>query len=146
MNISRSEIIAAVAGVFAGVAAVTSVTAAINTPKTVGVADFELGKTTQVEDWDHTPSNNFNRNCSVAGVVTYEVEGPKALTGVVGGYVTFEHGREWVEGTMVNGEGSIRVAVSEFNTEEACDLKKASDLEVESIQLDVTPAIVSAID
>ena len=146
MNITRSEIIAAVAGIFAGVAAVTSVTAAVNAPKTAGVTEFELGKTTSVEDWSFTPSNNFNRNCSVSGIVTYEVETTDELTGVVGGYVTFDHGREWVEGTLVNGEGSIRVSVSEFNTEDACDLKKASDLEVESMQLDVTPAIVSAID
>jgi hypothetical protein len=146
MNITRSEIIAAIAGAFAGVAAITSVTAAVNAPKTAGVTEFELGKTTSVEDWSHTPSTNFNRNCSVSGVVTYEVETVDKLTGVVGGYVTFDHGREWVEGTLVNGEGSIRVAVAEFNTEEACDLKKASYLEVESIQLDVTPAIVSAID
>ena len=146
MNITRSEIIAAVAGIFAGVAAVTSVTAAVNAPKTAGVTEFELGKTTSVEDWSFTPSNNFNRNCSASGVVTYEVETTDELTGVVGGYVTFDHGREWVEGTLVNGEGSIRVSISEFNTEDACDLKKASDLEVESIQLDVTPAIVSAID
>ena len=146
MNISRSEIIAAVAGIFAGVAAVTSVTAAVNAPKTAGVTEFELGKTTSVEDWSHTPANNFNRMCSVSGIVTYEVETTDELTGVVGGYVTFDHGREWVEGTLVNGEGSIRVSVSEFNTEDACDLKKASDLEVESMQLDVTPAIVSAID
>jgi hypothetical protein len=146
MNITRSEIIAAVAGIFAGVAAVTSVTAAVNAPKTAGVTEFELGKTTSVEDWSHTPSNNFNRNCSVSGIVTYEVETTDELTGVVGGYLNFDHGREWVEGTLVNGEGSIRVSVSEFNTEDACDLKKASDLEVESMQLDVTPAIVSAID
>ena len=146
MNITRSEIIAAIAGIFAGVAAVTSVTAAVNAPKTAGVTEFELGKTTSVEDWSFTPSNNFNRNCSVSGVVTYEVETTDELTGVVGGYVTFDHGREWVEGTLVNGEGSIRVSVTEFNTEDACDLKKASDLEVESMQLDVTPAIVSAID
>jgi len=146
MNITRSEIIAAVAGIFAGVAAVTSVTAAVNAPKTAGVTEFELGKTTSVEDWSFTPSNNFNRNCSVSGIVTYEVETTDELTGVVGGYLTFDHGREWVEGTLVNGEGSIRVSVSEFNTEDACDLKKASDLEVESMQLDVTPAIVSAID
>ena len=146
MNITRSEIIAAIAGAFAGVAAITSVTAAVNAPKTAGVTTFDLGKTTSVEDWSHTPSNNFNRKCSVSGVVTYEVETTDELTGVVGGYITFEHGREWVEGTLVNGEGSIRVAVSEFNTDEACDLKKASDLEVESMQLDVTPAIVSAID
>ena len=46
MNITRSEIIAAVAGIFAGVAAVSSVTAAVNAPKTAsGVAEFELGKT-----------------------------------------------------------------------------------------------------
>ena len=146
MKITRSEIIAAVAGIFAGVAAVTSVTAAVNAPKTAGVTEFELGKTTSVEDWSFTPSNNFNRNCSVSGIVTYEVETTDELTGVVGGYLTFDHGREWVEGTLVNGEGSIRVSVSEFNTEDACDLKKASDLEVESMQLDVTPAIVSAID
>ena len=146
MTISRAEIISAIAGVLAGVAAVGTIASAAFTPKTVGVTTFELGKTTQVEDWDHTPSNNFNRNCSVSGSVTYEVESKDKLTGVIGGYITFEHGREWVEGTMIKGEGSIRVAVSEFNTEEACDLKKASDLEVESIQLDVTPAIVSAID
>jgi hypothetical protein len=146
MNITRSEIIAAVAGLFAGVAAVTSVTAAVNAPKTAGVTEFELGKTTSVEDWSFTPSNQFNRNCSASGVVTYEVETTDELTGVVGGYVTFDHGREWVEGTLVNGEGSIRVSISEFNTEDACDLKKASDLEIESTQLDVTPAIVSAID
>lgn len=146
MNITRSEIIAAVAGIFAGVAAVTSTAAAVNAPKTAGVTEFDLGKTTSVEDWSHTPSSNFNRNCSVSGIVTYEVETTDELTGVVGGYVTFDHGREWVEGTLVNGEGSLRVSISEFNTEDACDLKKASDLEVESIQLDVTPAIVSAID
>ena len=58
MKITRSEIIAAVAGLFAGVAAVTSVTAAVNAPTTAGVADFD-GKTTSVEDWDHTPSNAF---------------------------------------------------------------------------------------
>jgi hypothetical protein len=82
----------------------------------------------------------------VSGIVTYEVETTDELTGVVGGYLNFDHGREWVEGTLVNGEVSNRVSVSEFNTEDACDLKKASDLEVESMQLDVTPAIVSAID
>ena len=146
MNITRSEIIAAVAGIFAGVAAVTSVTAAVNAPKTAGVAEFDLGKTTSVEDWDHTPANTFNKACSVSGLVTYEIEGPKDLTGVVGGYITYDHGREWIEGTMINGEGSIRVSISEYNTEDACDLKKASDLEIESTQLDVTPAVVSAID
>ena len=146
MNITRSEIIAAVAAAFAGVAAVTSVTAAVNTPTTAGVTEFDLGKTTSVEDWDHTPANAFNKACSVSGVVTYEVEGPKDLTGVVGGYLVYEHGREWTEGTMINGEGSIRVSISEYNTEDACSLKKASDLEIESTQLDVTPAVVSAID
>jgi hypothetical protein len=146
MNISRSEIISAVAAALAGVAAVSSVISASSTPKTVGVADFELGKTTQVEDWSYTGANNFNRACSITGNVTYEVEGPKGITGAIGGHIIFEHGREWVSGTMIDGEGTIRVNVSQFNTEDVCDLKKASDLEVESMQLDVTPAIVSAID
>jgi hypothetical protein len=146
MNISRSEIISAVAAALAGVAAVSSVISASSTPKTVGVADFELGKTTQVEDWSYTGANNFNRACSITGNVTYEVEGPKGITGAINGQLVFEHGREWVSGTMIDGEGTIRVNVSQFNSEDVCDLKKASDLEVESIQLDVTPAIVSAID
>ena len=109
MNITRSEIIAAVAAAFAGVAAVTSVTAAVNTPTTAGVTEFDLGKTTSVEDWDHTPANTFNQACSVSGLVTYEVEGPKDLTGVVGGYITYDHGREWIEGTMIDSEGGIHL-------------------------------------
>ena len=147
MNITRSEIIAAVAGIFAGVAAVSSVTAAVNAPKTAsGVAEFELGKTTQVEDWRFTPSNNFNKACSVTGIVSYEVEGPEELTGLVRGQIQFEHGREYVNGTMVNGEGEIRVAVNQFNSEDVCDLKKASDLEVEATHISVIPAVVTPID
>ena len=146
MNITRSEIIAAVAGIFAGVAAVTSVTAAVNAPTTAGVAEFDLGKTTSVEDWDHTPANAFANGCTVSGTITYEVEGPEDLTGVIRGQVEYEHGREFVTGTMVNGEGEIRVAISQFNNEDVCDLKKASDLEVESTQINMIPAVVTAID
>ena len=146
MNISRSEIIAAVAGVFAGVAAITSVTAAVNAPTTAGVAKFDLGKTTSVEDWDHTPANAFVTGCTVSGTITYEVEGPKDLTGVIRGQIQYEHGREYVTGTMVDGEGEIRVNVAQFNNEDVCDLKKASDLEIESTQINVIPAVVTAID
>ena len=146
MNITRSEIIAAIAGAFAGVAAITSVTAAVNAPKTVGIADFELGKTTQVEDWDHTPTNAFTTGCAVRGTVTYEVEGPEDLTGILRGNIEFEHGTEFVTGTMVNGEGEVRVSIAKFNDEEVCSLKKASDLEVEELQISLIPAVVSAID
>ena len=146
MNITRSEIIAAIAGAFAGVAAITSVTAAVNAPNPVGVAEYELGKTTQVADWSHTPKSTFTTGCTVSGTVTYEVEGPKDLTGIIRGSIDFEHGTEFVTGTMVNGEGEVRVNVAKFNDEEVCSLKKASDLEVEELQISVIPAVVSAID
>ena len=146
MNITRSEIIAAIAGAFAGVAAITSVTAAVNAPTTAGVAEFDLGKTTSVEDWDHTPANAFVTGCTVSGTITYEVEGPKDLTGVIRGQMEYGYGREFVTGTMVDGEGEIRVNVSQYNNEDVCDLKKASDLEIESTQINVIPAVVTAID
>ena len=57
--------------------------------------------------------------------MTYTVESPEDH-GVIRGQVEYEHGREFVTGTMVNGEGEIRVAISQFNNEDVCDLKKAS--------------------
>ena len=67
MNITRSEIIAAVAGLFAGVAAVTSTAAAVNAPITAGVAEFDLGKTTSSKiGTTHLPT--FNKACSVSGL------------------------------------------------------------------------------
>ena len=146
MNISRAEIISAVAGALAGVAAASSVISLATAPKTAGVAEFELGKTIQVEDWTYTGASNFNRNCSAKGEVTYEINGPEGLTGRIGGTVEFEHGREFIDGVMVDGEGVARISIWEFQNEEACDLKKASDLEVESVQINVTPAIVSELD
>ena len=146
MNISRAEIIASVAGIFAGVAAITSVAAAVNTPKPLaGVAEFDLGKTTQVEDWSFSESS-FSKKCSVSGNVTYSVTGPENLTGVIRGNIDFDHGTQYVTGSMIDGEGELQVSIMQFNNEDACDLKKASDLEVETVQINVIPAVVSAID
>ena len=143
MNITRTEIIAAIAGVCAAAAAVSSVTAAVNQPPAGGVAEFELGKTTSVEDWTF---NKFGGTCSVSGMLTYEVEGPVDLTGIIRGSVDTDFGRQFVTGTMIDGEGEMRLAVNQFNNEDVCDLKKASDLEITSTQISVIPAVVTAID
>ena len=140
---NRTEIIAAIAGVCAAAAAVSSVTAAVNQPVAGGVADFELGKTTSVEDWTY---NEFASSCSLSGVITYEVEGPTDLTGIIRGSVDTDFGRQFVTGTMIDGEGEMRLAINQFNNDDVCDLKKASDLEITAAHISVIPAVVTAID
>ena len=141
MTITRSEIISSVAGVCAAAAAVTSAMALSAAPTFVGTADIKLGKLTQVENWEHTPAS-FGSSCTLKGIISYDVKGPETLTGNIGGAIQFEHGREWVSGSMVNGEGSVRINMYAYN-EDVCDLKKSGDIEVEEAQLHVQPAVVS---